>query len=848
MKKLVFLFVWLLSIPALAQRVDARVTTVTNPPPIGAYTPILAVPGSQIVLCAYPANGTPCTNLATSYTDATLMTACPAGKPVVLQGSSSCTSFTDQLGNFGFWVTPGCYTWTSQYNGQTTPPHAVCSGAGGTGTNSIATYAAAGLTPGGKAYVYPGQVTGSIADVCEAINAAGLTLPSNGGVIDATGLGSAEYTCTNKITALNHNSQAVVLVLSPATRLIMNVALATTTSPANCAIAVGPTNQPFGASGILIPGTNYLGGYNIQVGDDATMFGLICSGTFTGGQESMFLDGVGMSGDTGATVTGAILYLAGIFGPTRIDNSGTSLCFAQCVDIVSGNGGSSVGAGNMMFYNDVFQDSYTGSQVYPGSVVNFDTLSSSGGLGNIKFEGGIIQQNGPFNPLITMNGHGSTQLSTIVFSNTYFEIRSAGTSAYWTNTDPIQITDANQIWFDNIKFGGDSAGAGQSHYIDISTTDGVQSTYSINIEQLTGNISNGYSSLIHNTVEGTDETGFPASGGDRALPPYHFGGAVPFVRMTNYTPPSSTCTTATLGSMWTYSAASSGAFYVCQLVSSTPTWTQPSGGGGGAVSSVANSDGTITISPTTGSVVASLALGHANVWTGVQTIPLASASTAITQSLTDSTTKIATTAYVQGNFASPPAIGSTTPAAGTFTTLKGTTPSVSDNSTNAATTAYEQLLFASPPALGSTTPNVVNATVVKVVNGTLTGFAGSGAATYTPGATAQVGTSAPAPICLSSFTCNSIAGTVSLTTGTGSLSAGTIVTILLPGTRTNPGGSIYPPNCSVTIVPTTGTAANYGVGVIPTNTTGAVTLPVTVLTALAASTTYIIHYGPCEGI
>lgn len=43
-----------------------------------------------------------------------------------------------------------------------------------------------------------------------------------------------------------------------------------------------------------------------------------------------------------------------------------------------------------------------------------------------------------------------------------------------------------------------------------------------------------------------------------------------------------------------------------------------SGGGGGAVSSVSNSDGTLTISPTTGSVVASLALGHANTWTALQ--------------------------------------------------------------------------------------------------------------------------------------------------------------------------------------------------------------------------------------
>lgn len=42
--------------------------------------------------------------------------------------------------------------------------------------------------------------------------------------------------------------------------------------------------------------------------------------------------------------------------------------------------------------------------------------------------------------------------------------------------------------------------------------------------------------------------------------------------------------------------------------------------GGGAVASVVNSDGTLTISPTTGSVVASLALGHANTWTATQTL------------------------------------------------------------------------------------------------------------------------------------------------------------------------------------------------------------------------------------
>src|SRR6185312_13392074 len=43
--------------------------------------------------------------------------------------------------------------------------------------------------------------------------------------------------------------------------------------------------------------------------------------------------------------------------------------------------------------------------------------------------------------------------------------------------------------------------------------------------------------------------------------------------------------------------------------------------GGGAVTSVSNSDGTMTFSPTTGAVVGSLNLAHANTWTAAQTAP-----------------------------------------------------------------------------------------------------------------------------------------------------------------------------------------------------------------------------------
>lgn len=60
--------------------------------------------------------------------------------------------------------------------------------------------------------------------------------------------------------------------------------------------------------------------------------------------------------------------------------------------------------------------------------------------------------------------------------------------------------------------------------------------------------------------------------------------------------------------------------HLLSCLTSTGASCMPSGGGG-AVSSVSNSDGTLTISPTTGAVVASLNLGHANTWTVPITAP-----------------------------------------------------------------------------------------------------------------------------------------------------------------------------------------------------------------------------------
>lgn len=108
--------------------------------------------------------------------------------------------------------------------------------------------------------------------------------------------------------------------------------------------------------------------------------------------------------------------------------------------------------------------------------------------------------------------------------------------------------------------------------------------------------------------------------------------------------------------------------------------------GGGAVSSVVNSDGTLTISPTTGAVVASLALGNANTWTATQSGPFAattlSASGQFTSTVTTGTAPlvVASTTVVTNltagslagagrTWAAPGTIGGTTPGIGDFSTL-----------------------------------------------------------------------------------------------------------------------------------------------------------------------------------
>lgn len=169
------------------------------------------------------------------------------------------------------------------------------------------------------------------------------------------------------------------------------------------------------------------------------------------------------------------------------------------------------------------------------------------------------------------------------------------------------------------------------------------------------------------------------------------------------------------------------------------------GTGSGAVSSVSNSDSTLTISPTTGAVVASLNLANANTWTATQTF-------------------------------------------GTHISIAGVTPS--------GATGTGNLVFATSPTL--TTPNLGTPSAVTLTNGTGLPLAG---VTFTSTANSVLGTTTAAttasllgvPSCSGAsnaltwttgtgFGCNLISGSGGANVALSNLSAVAVNTALLPGT------------------------------------------------------------------
>ena len=90
---------------------------------------VLILSGVTMNFCNHPASGAPCTNKATTYTDATATTQCNTSTQFMLNGLSGCVANLDTRNQSGVWVKPGEYTYTVTINGATQGPYYVAVGA-----------------------------------------------------------------------------------------------------------------------------------------------------------------------------------------------------------------------------------------------------------------------------------------------------------------------------------------------------------------------------------------------------------------------------------------------------------------------------------------------------------------------------------------------------------------------------------------------------------------------------------------------------------------------------------------------------------------------------------------------
>jgi hypothetical protein len=173
------------------------------------------------------------------------------------------------------------------------------------------------------------------------------------------------------------------------------------------------------------------------------------------------------------------------------------------------------------------------------------------------------------------------------------------------------VTSANTVTYEAVP----NAALASSSFTIAGTT--LSLGGSITLDTIIGVSSNG---LIKRTgantlalaVAGTDFAAAPTGSANTPLFNNGTGGFTNGTRSGNTTTVATTSGTLTSGDCVKFDANGN-------LVDNGSTCA-----GASAVSSVSNSDGTLTILPTTGAVVASLNLGNANTWTAAETVRLSS--------------------------------------------------------------------------------------------------------------------------------------------------------------------------------------------------------------------------------
>lgn len=240
MKLLKLLFLLLLfAAPAFSQgyRYD---NFVVKPLAAGG---LQAVSGALITVCTSAGSGTPCTpKVANIYSDEALTT------PLTGTGGAGTTN-SDSFGNYGFYIAPGDYVITITGTGIASSTIKVTLPCGITTGCTVATLIVSGAATLASLNntCFADQQAG--ADMGIKIAACASSLPSTGGIIDATGFQGTQTWSTN---IWNGVTKPVTLKLGPANVINVNV----TQSPANRNIKIigGGSANGAGALTALVVG------------------------------------------------------------------------------------------------------------------------------------------------------------------------------------------------------------------------------------------------------------------------------------------------------------------------------------------------------------------------------------------------------------------------------------------------------------------------------------------------------------------------------------------------------------------------------------------------------------------
>lgn len=364
---------------------------------------------------------------------------------------------------------------------------------------------------------------------------------------------------------------------------INNPAMYASTGIARFTIRTGPA---FGASNIIATGTkgfsalNNISAYNFS---HINMTGCsIFDSAFFAGSSRQGVGAVGTGGTSGNPSCAYKIY--GTANDVKFDSLGLNVQDTFGIGLVIQRTPST--------YNDG----------EGGGRLEFDRLTVVGTTSTLPL---VTLAGIPCGAATNVNCFG---LADILFTTPSFETQAA--TSCMTMTDVAGITLKNPTCASTTFTGSNPA------YIFTSTA-GVAAQYQANTLDIENPATVGYPVIYNNGINGDTVTvpnnNFPYTGA------YHYGGGKLPTDVWQSRPVTSD-STIVLSAINALTLSAMTGTSCLEEISGVIT-AFGSACGGGAVSSVSNSDSTLIISPTAGAVVASLNLAHANTWTAAQTMP-----------------------------------------------------------------------------------------------------------------------------------------------------------------------------------------------------------------------------------